>query len=145
MMRIPGVTLLAILMITALSCSPGNGSSKGRPVVPAKPKRITSMLEPAAALTIPLGEEIRLKLAIPDSVVVDSVRVFLGGNLKRTIPGSSGEPNGTLEFIITQKEGLPENRDFVSGSSLQGGKVRTIAGKLPFFPMWCLWSTPTRW
>jgi glutamine cyclotransferase len=106
MMKIPGVTLLAILMINALSCSPGNGSSEGRPVIPSKPKRITNLLEPAAALTIPLGEEIRFKLAIPDSVVVDSVRIFLGGNLKRTFPGSSVEPNGTLEFMLTTEGGL---------------------------------------
>lgn len=105
-MKIPGVTLLAILIFTALSCSPGNGSSEGRPVIPSKPKRITNLLEPAAALTIPLGEEILVKLAIPDSVVVDSVRIFLGGSLKKSIPGSSGELNGTLELMLTTEGGL---------------------------------------
>ena len=110
-MKIPGVTLLAILIFTALSCSQGNRSPEGHPVIPSKPKRITNLLEPAAALTIPLGEEIRFKLAIPDSAVVDSVRVFLGGNLKRTIPGSSGEPNGTLEFILTTEGAV--NPDWV--------------------------------
>ena len=123
-MRIPGVTLLVMLIFTALSCSQGNRSSEGRPVIPSKPKRITNLLEPAAALTIPLGEEILVKLAIPDSVVVDSARVFLGGSLKKSIPGSSGELNQeSLEFMLptegalTGKSGLRVRLFFTGGES----------------------------
>ena len=124
MMRIQGLSLLAILMFNVLSCSPGNGSSEGRPVLQSNPKRITSLLEPAAAITIPLGEEIRLVLSIPDTVEVDSVRVFLGGNLKLSIPGSSGEPSqGKLEFMLategelTGKSGLRLRLFFAGGES----------------------------
>ena len=100
-MRIPGVLLVTILFFTALSCSPGNGSSQGSMVSHSKPSRITSLVEPAAAVTIPLGEEIRVVLSIPDSVVVDSVKVYLGGHLKRTIPGASGEQNQeSFEFML---------------------------------------------
>lgn len=101
MKRIPGAVLLFILVFALLSCSPGNGSSEGRPVIPATVSRISQLIEPAAALTLPLGEEIKLVLSIPDSMVVDSVRVFLGGDLKRTLPGTSDEiQQGSLELML---------------------------------------------
>ncbi len=117
------VSLLAILMLTALSCSPGNGSSEGRPLLSSKPSRITSLLEPATALTIPLGEEIRVVVSIPDTVEVDSLRVFLGGSLKKTISGLIGESNGKLEFALptdgelTGKSGLRLRLFFADGSN----------------------------
>ena len=117
------VVLLAILMLTALSCSPGNGSSEGRPVISSKQERITSLLEPAAAITLPLGEEIRIVLSIPDTVAVDSVGVFLAGSLKKTISGSKGESKGTLEFKLptdgepTGKSGLRLRLFFAGGGS----------------------------
>lgn len=123
-MRIPGLLLVTNLFFIALSCSPGNGSSEGRPAPHSKPSRITSLVEPAAPVTIPLGEEIRVALSIPDSVVVDSVRVFLGGHLKRTIPGSSGEQSkGSFEFMLategekTGKSGFRVRLFFAGGES----------------------------
>ena len=146
MMRIQAVSLLAILLFTALSCSPGNGSSEGRSLLPSEPSRITSLLEPAAGVTIPLGEEIRLVLSIPDTVVVDSVKVFLGGTLKLTIPGSSGGQNkGMLEFMLATEGELTGKSGLRLRLFFAGGKVRTTAGRLPFFQMWCRWSIPTRW
>lgn len=101
-MRIPGVLLLIVLISTALSCSPGNGSSEGRPVVNSQPARVTTLVEPSAPVTIPMGEEIRVVLAIPDSAVVDSISVFLGGSLKRSLPVLSGNQNqGPLDFTIS--------------------------------------------
>lgn len=105
--------MLTILLFALGSCSPGNGSSEGRPVIPKKSTRISSLLEPATALTLPLGEEIRVVLSIPDTVTVDSIMVFLGGDLKRTIRGSSDElKQGKLAFMlategqVTGKSGL---------------------------------------
>ncbi|MEA3460933.1 MAG: glutaminyl-peptide cyclotransferase [Bacteroidota bacterium] len=122
MMRIPGFLLISILFFTCLGCSPGNGSSEGRTLKATSPSRITSLLEPAAALTIPLGEEIRVVLSIPDSVQVDSVAVFLGGDLKHSIT-SPGENPGTLEFNLgtegehTGKSGLRLRVYFTGGKS----------------------------
>ncbi len=122
-MRSLVVSLLAVLLLITQSCSPGNGSSEGRPLLPAKSSRITKLLEPAAAITIPLGEEIRIVLSIPDTVVVDSVKVFLGGSPKRTISRSSGETSGTLEFMLptdgelTGKSGLRLRLFFARGAS----------------------------
>jgi len=103
-MNLPGVILFSILFFISQSCSPGTGSKERRPVPGSVPSRITSLVEPAAPVTIPLGEEINVSLSIPDSVTVDSVNVFLGGKLKRTIPGSSRDrESGTLEFTLPTK------------------------------------------
>lgn len=123
-MRIPGVLLIAIVFLTGPGCSPGNGSSEGRPVKATSPSRITSLLEPASALTIPIGEEIRVVLSIPDSVKVDSVSAFLGGELKQTILGAApAENREILEFKLgtegetTGKSGLRLRLFFPGGES----------------------------
>lgn len=123
-MRIPGLSLLLILSLALLSCSPGNGSSDGRPPAPVKPDRRATLLEPASAMTIPVGEELQVKLSVPDTVLVDSVHVFLGGSLLRSIPGTSGELNqGFLEFMLategerTGKSGLRLRLFFKGGES----------------------------
>ena len=113
-MNLPGVILFSILFFISQSCSPGTGS-KERPAAPRSvPSRITSLVEPAGPVTIPLGEEIKVVLSIPDSVTVDSVNVFLGGKLKRTIPGSMRDPeSGKLEFT------LPTSNERTGGSGLR--------------------------
>jgi glutamine cyclotransferase len=123
-MRIPGVLLIAIIILSTPGCSPGNGSSEGRPDIQKKPSRITSLIEPAASLTLPLGEDINLVLSVPDTVKVDSVRVFMGGELKRTISGSFfGEREGNYEFTLgtegalTGKSGLRLRLFFAGGES----------------------------
>jgi len=123
-MRVPGIILLAILVSTGISCSPGNGSSERIPVPQSKPERITSLLEPSAALTLPLGEEIKVLLSIPDSVRVDSIGVYLGGDLKQTFRASGEEVfRGSFEFKVategenTGKSGLRLRLFFQGGGS----------------------------
>ena len=123
-MRILLVSVLSLLLFITFSCSPGNGSTEGRTSKASKPERISSLLEPAAAITIPLGEEIKLVLSIPDTVAVDSVRVFLGGDLKKTIRSSTEGPSpGMLEFMLstegehTGKSGLRLRLFFASGEN----------------------------
>jgi glutamine cyclotransferase len=101
-MRIPLVLLIVILFLNVQSCSPGNGSSEGHPVPPENSSRITSLVEPASPVTVPLGEEIRVVLEIPDTVVIDSVGVYLGGQLNRILPGFSGsQVQGRKEFRLS--------------------------------------------
>jgi glutamine cyclotransferase len=123
-MRIPLVSVLSLLLFITFSCSPGNGSTEDRTTKASKPERISSLLEPAAAITIPMGEEIKLVLSIPDTVAVDSVRVFLGGDLKKTIRSSTEGPSpGMLEYMLategehTGKSGLRLRLFFASGES----------------------------
>ncbi|MDF1575056.1 MAG: glutaminyl-peptide cyclotransferase [Bacteroidales bacterium] len=124
MMRIPGLLLLSLFFFTARSCSSGNGSTERIPVSPANPDKITRLLEPSAPLSIPVGEEIRVVLVIPDTVRVDSVNVYLGGKLKRSIHASAEEPvRGSFEFLLpgegenTGKSGLRLRLFFADGRS----------------------------
>jgi glutaminyl-peptide cyclotransferase len=136
-MRILGVLLFTMFYFAAQSCSPGNGSTEHRPAAHVAPSRIASLVEPAAAISIPLGEEIKVSLSIPDSVVVDSVKVFLGGDLKRTIKGSSAsQPGGSLEFNLpttgekTGESGLRLRLFFVGGESENHSRQVTFLSDL---------------
>lgn len=106
--------LILFLLIINLSCGP-NKEVNGDPVRSAAPKvsRVTTLQEPARPLTLPIGEEIEVKLQLPDSVALDSVQVFLGGALKQSIMGGTATlRSGVLEFILpttgekTGKSGL---------------------------------------
>lgn len=123
-MRIPGILLLVILLASCLSCSPGNGNSGRIPKSPAKPERITRLVEPAAPLTIPRGEEIGVQLFIPDTVQVDSIGVYLGGALKETYRASAEQAiRGSFEFKVATagenpgKSGLRLRLFFAGGGS----------------------------
>ncbi len=106
--------LILFLLIINLSCGP-NKAVNGDPVRPTAPKvsRVSTLQEPARPLTLPIGEEIEVKLQLPDSVALDSVQVFLGGALKQSIMGGTAIPtSGVLEFNLpttgekTGKSGL---------------------------------------
>ena len=123
-MRIPGVLLLVLFFLGTPGCSPGNGSSQGQPEIHKQRSRITSLLEPSASVTLPLGDDISLVLSVPDTVKVDSAQVFLGGELKLMIPGSSfGPGQGNYEFTMgtegehTGKSGLRLRLFFAGGES----------------------------
>jgi len=85
-----------------LSCGPRKeiGADRSTPQTP-KAKRITSLVEPAGPLTIQVGEEVKVQLQLPDTVSFDSVQVFLGGALKQSIYGASGQAgSGLLELVL---------------------------------------------
>lgn len=112
-MKIPSAALLLILACAQFSCSPGNGSSEGRPLIPTQNTRQSRMLEPSSPLTIAVGEEISVVLSAPDSIKVDSLHVYLGGKLKQSLGGNSAlMDQGRLEFRLdthgesTGKSGL---------------------------------------
>jgi len=113
-----------LLGLSTFSCNPRNGGSESRPAVAATQSRIASLLEPASAISLPVGEEIPVSLSVPDSVEIDSIRVYLGGTLKMTIPGSSRETGtGTFDFVVdtrgmlTGKSGLRLRLFFAGGTS----------------------------
>ncbi len=85
-----------ILLVLLTACGPENGvSGKKDQKTPAPVKtRISTLVEPAQALALQLGQDIPVRLEYPDSVLVDSVQVFLGGTLIHTLKAITGFPEG---------------------------------------------------
>jgi glutamine cyclotransferase len=82
------------LLLTLAGCGPENGvSAKKVPVAPSAP-RISRLTEPGSPMTIPLGRDIPVRLEFPDTLSVDSVQFFLGGDLKYTLKAATGFPAG---------------------------------------------------
>jgi len=106
-----------LLLFIAVGCGPNNGvterSATRTPAGTPVSKRITSLAQPIKPLTIPVGEAVSVQLTAPDTVSIDSVQVFLGGELKQTLRGEPGKGmSGPLDFTVptggenTGKSGL---------------------------------------
>lgn len=103
------VLLILSTLFLLFSCASENGSSsstsKSASGSQPKPGRISTLLEPAAPLTIALGEEIEVKLVVPDSVQVDSIQVFLGGALRQSMQKPfAAEASRELQFTLATKD-----------------------------------------
>lgn len=128
-----------LLGLSTFSCNPRSGGSGNRPAVAATPSRIASLLEPASAVSIPVGEEIPVTLSVPDSVEIDSIGVYLGGTLEMTIPGSSRETGtGTFNFALdtrgqpTGRSGLRLRLFFAGGTSENHSRqVTFLSDRIP--------------
>ena len=113
-MRMIAPLFIPLLLTFGLSCCSGGGNTERTPVPKARQSRVSTLVEPAGALTLPLGAEIGVQLSIPDTVALDSVQAFLGGSLKQTI----------REFPRLQEEGtvaftLPTEGAFTGKSGLR--------------------------
>ena len=125
MIHKPVVALILFFLVITISCGPNKevNSDQVRHTAP-KVTRVSALLEPARPLTIPVGEEVKVNLQLPDSVAFDSVQVFLGGKFKQTFTGISGQPaSESLEFMQptanenTGKSGLRLRVFFNGGKS----------------------------
>jgi len=134
MIHRPVAFLILFLLIINLSCGPNKqvNGDKAPPTVP-KVSRVTILQEPARPLTLPIGEDVKVKLQFPDSVAFDSLQVFLGGALKRSILGGTITlTSGVVEFSLptigekTGKSGL-RLRIF-----LEGGKSENQSQQITF-------------
>ncbi len=79
--------LLLLLLMAIVSCSPRNGTPGRTPIPEPAPSRISTLVEPGEPLTVAVGDEIGIVLAYPDTVSVDSFRLFLDGELRATFRG----------------------------------------------------------
>ena len=92
------------LWIFAESCGPNNGVTEKRRVDTPPTLKIATLVEPKRPLTLPVGEQVEIILSAPDTVSIDSVQVFLGGELEQTSPGSEGETTtGQLNFTLNSE------------------------------------------
>lgn len=98
--RLTRMSLSALLVLT-VACGPKNSVTERSPVQAAATPRASRMVEPGTPLTIPVGTEVPVKVAYPDTLSLDSVQVFLGGELKQTLAGASlQEGGGALGFTV---------------------------------------------
>jgi len=88
-------------MVVLHTCSPRNGAASGNMTGPVPQAKSTRLVEPAERLEIPVGTEIAIRLHVPDTIRFDSIQVFLGGALKKTLTtevqttlSSNGLPTG---------------------------------------------------
>ena len=132
-LRLP--VLLCISMVLLLSsCGPRKpiGTEPVRDTAP-KTTRITTLAEPAEALTLTIGEEVKVQLQFPDTVSYDSVQVFLGGDLKQTIVAEEGQTSsGSLEFLLATAGVKTGQSSLRLRVFLDGGKAENQSRKLTF-------------
>lgn len=128
---------ITLLLLIAVSCGPKNGVTERSSAKTPKLSRISSLTEPARPLTIPVGEEVKVQLSTPDTMSVDSVQLFLGGELKKTFSAKPGEViRGDLEFSIstdgetTGKQGLRVRVFFPGGNSENHSQQITLLSDL---------------
>ena len=81
-------------------------------------------MEPEESLRLTLGKDIPVRLEYPDTVAVDSVQIFLGGQLIHTLNVNTGFPEGgPVEALIpsgsraTGRSGLRLRIYFRGGSA----------------------------
>ncbi len=124
MRKILHILPISFLLIFVTACGPNNGVTEKRRVRTPKPSRITSLVEPGKPLTIPVGEEIGIQLFVSDTVLIDSIQLFLGGEMKQIIVEKPGHTlKGQLDFTLltagekTGKTGLRLRVFFPDGKS----------------------------
>ncbi len=125
---------LLFLFFLLYACRSGNDAASGdngRQVRPVAAKKTSTLLEPAAGLSLAAGEDIPLRLEVPDTVQLDSVQLFLDGKLLFTLVAGSGFRSGeAVEALIPTagfklgKKSLRMKLFFPGGSS--ENQVRSI-------------------
>lgn len=128
-----------VLLLTILSCSTRNGTSSKIPSPEPAPAKITRLVDPGKPLTIAVGEEINILLEHPDSISIDSIQVFLGGDLKKTLKGElpyNGEEQLTASVVTddlsTGNSGLRLRLFFPSGrTENQSQQITFLSDLLP--------------
>ncbi|MCK5135153.1 MAG: glutaminyl-peptide cyclotransferase [Bacteroidales bacterium] len=113
MRKLSRLFLLCSLLLIVVACGPRNGVAERDTTRKPAPPRLTRLVRPDKPLTIAVGDEINIRLDCPDTISIDSVQVFLGGELKQTLNGEIKQvARGALETTLvtagqqTGKSGL---------------------------------------
>jgi len=132
------MALFVALLVAGMSCGPGQRETTERiPVRKPRSAKVTTLLEPASPVTMAVGQALNVKLSIPDSVVVDSIQVFLGGGLKQTLLAGPDQPVvGPMELALdtegekTGKSSLRLRMFFKGGKGENQGQQITFLSDL---------------
>lgn len=116
--------VLSCILALSISCRNGGHKTERNTVPQPSQPRISTLVEPAGALTLPIGEDVQITLTIPDTVKLDSVQAFLDGSLQLSLKEFPGlEESGSLAFTLstqkvqTGKSGLRIRLFFAGGKS----------------------------
>jgi glutamine cyclotransferase len=117
-----------------LSCGPRKEINADRSTpLSSQAKRITSLVEPAGPLTIQVGEEVKVRLQLPDTVSFDSVQVFLGGALKQSVYGRSQQASpGVVELLLATAAEKTGKSSLRLRIFLAGGKSENQSQQITF-------------
>lgn len=106
MRKISPYLFFILLLFFVTACGPNNGVAERNPAKTPRPSQVTTLVEPSMALTIPLGKQVEIKLSVPDTVLIDSIQLFLGEKTKQTKIIESGLAlKGQLDFFVSTMEG----------------------------------------
>ncbi|MEN8250322.1 MAG: glutaminyl-peptide cyclotransferase [Bacteroidota bacterium] len=137
MRKLSNPIALSLLLSMVLSCGPKNGVTERNSARKTQPSRISLLKAPGRPLTLTVGEEVHVQLTTPDTISLDSVQLFLGGNLKQTILAQPGEVmQGDLDFTVstggenTGKKGLRVRVFFPGGKSENHSQQITLLSDL---------------
>jgi len=126
------ILLISLLLILA-GCGPRNSTAVKKSTERGTAARVTSLVSPEGNLTITVGDDIPVKLTCPDTVKIDSVQFFLGGELVHTLVAGSAFPaGGPVEARI------PTGNESTGKSAvrlrvfLEGGKAETQGSQVTF-------------
>lgn len=104
-MRKTVALVLSWILVLTVSCNNGGRKTERKPVPKPSQPRISTLVEPAEALTLPIGEDVQIRLTLPDTVVLDSVQAFLGGALHLSLKEFPGlKESGSLAFTLPTHE-----------------------------------------
>jgi len=79
---------IGFFLLILHGCGPGNGVPDSRKAAPSQPLS-TRLAEPSGPVSLAVGGEISVRLQVPDSVTVDSIQLFMGGALRKTLIGET--------------------------------------------------------
>jgi len=106
-MKINPLLFIWLLGGCLFSCSSGNHSSERAAVQAGQPsaRRLSTLVEPAGNIEQVVGTDVALKLAIPDSLDVDSLHLYLAGSLVESRSRDELQlEDGTAAFLLSTGE-----------------------------------------
>jgi len=77
-----------VLVFAFAACGNRNGITANQLPEKRSLPKVTTLLNPAEGLKLHTGDSVVVELAVPDTVLVDSVEVFINGKKEKTIAGT---------------------------------------------------------
>lgn len=134
------IVLLISVVVVLSACTSENrrSNSKGNDPVRGKTGHISKLIGPAGALSLPLGETVPVTIAIPDTALLDSIHVFLGGSLLESLYTFTGDDQTPLEgkklysFLVEPRREQTGKTGLRLRLFFRGGHMENLSQRLSF-------------